>query len=453
MLSNGGLTHVGEAKRAPVQMLESGPAAGALVGAFFGARRGECRHVLAFDMGGTTAKLSVVDDGEPLVAYSFEAAREQRFIEGSGLPIRISTVELIEIGAGGGSIAHVDELGLLKVGPESAGAQPGPACYGRGGERPTVTDADLVLGYLNRGLLRRRHHADQHGGGDGRARSVWRVRSGSMRSQTRVGHPRRRQREHGERRARAHRRARPRSAPLRAAGDRRRRAGARAATSRASSASPRVICPPSAGVASALGLLVAPARVDRVRTITAFAATDLAQLETHFRELEDEALRVIAETGIGPQTAVVTRLADMRYVGQGFELVVKLPNGPYGARAGPSIEAAFELDYRKVYSRTPPGGAAELINIRVSVEAPAGSGQLQFLPAGFAKEAVEKGSRPAYFGAGGFVATTVYDRKRLGVGASITGPALIEEPESTLLLPPGCTATVQANGNIIVAVR
>src|SRR5215469_16011666 len=148
MLSNGGLTHVSEAKRAPVQLLESGPAAGALAGAWFGRQAG-LQRVLAFDMGGTTAKLALVDDGEPLVAWGFEAARQKRFFRGSGLPIKIAAVELIEIGAGGGSIARASALGTLHVGPESAGAQPGPACYGRGGTQPTVTDADLALGYLN----------------------------------------------------------------------------------------------------------------------------------------------------------------------------------------------------------------------------------------------------------------------------------------------------------------
>jgi N-methylhydantoinase A len=148
MLSNGGLTHIAEAKRVPVQLLESGPAAGALAGALFG-KRSQIDDVLAFDMGGTTAKLAVVEDGAPLIAYQFEASRAKRFADGSGLPINISTIELIEIGAGGGSIAEIDTLGLLKVGPRSAGAVPGPACYGRGGVHPTVTDANLVLGFLD----------------------------------------------------------------------------------------------------------------------------------------------------------------------------------------------------------------------------------------------------------------------------------------------------------------
>ena len=148
MLSSGGLTHVAEAKRAPVQLLESGPAAGALAGAWFGRSAG-LERVLAFDMGGTTAKLALVDDGVPLVGYGFEAARTKRFLRGSGLPIQIATIELMEIGAGGGSIARRSELETLQVGPDSAGADPGPACYGRGGTAPTVTDADLLLGYLN----------------------------------------------------------------------------------------------------------------------------------------------------------------------------------------------------------------------------------------------------------------------------------------------------------------
>src|SRR5262249_27387600 len=148
MLSSGGLASVEEAKRTPVRLLESGPAAGVLIAAHLGALDG-AERVLAFDMGGTTAKLSIVEGGKPSIGYSFEVARERRFMEGSGLPVRISTVELIEIGAGGGSIARLDDIGLLKVGPTSAGSEPGPAAYGRGGSAPTLTDAALLLVYVN----------------------------------------------------------------------------------------------------------------------------------------------------------------------------------------------------------------------------------------------------------------------------------------------------------------
>ena len=220
MLSNGGLTHVSEAKRAPVQLLESGPAAGALAGAWFGRNAGLDR-VLAFDMGGTTAKLALVDEGEPLVAYGFEAAREKRFLRGSGLPIQIATVELIEIGAGGGSIAHKSELGTLNVGPESSGAEPGPACYGRGGSAATVTDADLTLGYLNADFFLGGAMQIDRAATDARlrpSRQVARRRGGTRR----LRRARRGQREHGGRGARGHRRARPHPGRIRPAGDRRR---------------------------------------------------------------------------------------------------------------------------------------------------------------------------------------------------------------------------------------
>src|SRR5690606_3724316 len=147
-LSSGGLASVAEAKRRPIDMLESGPAAGALSAAYFGEQE-DARRLLAFDMGGTTAKLAIVNHSKPLVVHSFEAARQRRFIPGSGLPINITTIELIEIGAGGGSIAAKDSLSLLKVGPQSAGSVPGPAAYMRGGEKPTVTDANFMLGFLD----------------------------------------------------------------------------------------------------------------------------------------------------------------------------------------------------------------------------------------------------------------------------------------------------------------
>jgi N-methylhydantoinase A len=148
MLSAGGISTVETASRFPLRLLESGPAAGALASAYYGQQAG-VRDLLAFDMGGTTAKLCVVEDGQPLTSNEFEVDRKYRFLRGSGLPVKLPVIDLIEIGAGGGSIAHVDSLGLLKVGPESAGAEPGPVCYGRGGEEPTVTDADLLLGYLD----------------------------------------------------------------------------------------------------------------------------------------------------------------------------------------------------------------------------------------------------------------------------------------------------------------
>jgi N-methylhydantoinase A len=451
MLSSGGLTHVTEARRAPVRMLESGPAAGALAAAFFG-REDAGGDLLAFDMGGTTAKLSLVEGGEPLVAQSFEAARQKRFVEGSGFPIRISTVELIEIGAGGGSIARIDEIGLLKVGPESAGSQPGPVSYGLGGTEPTVTDADFVLGYLDPGyfaggtmtidmdgvraaLDRVARQADLTR--DQLAWGIHDVVNESMASAARV---------HIAERGRD-----PRGYALLCTGG----AGPVHAHGVARKLGlSRVICPPSAGVASALGLLVAPARVDRVATVgIRLDRDDPAVLEAAFRRLEDEARAVLADSGLKLETATWQRLADGRFLGQGFDLVVPLPDGPYeGPGARRALTAAFEAAYREKFELTPPDVPVEFINIRVAGRAPvAGSEVAQRAGGARGPGDAVKGRRPAYFPeAGGFVETTVYDRSRLGVGQSFAGPAVVEEEGSTLVVGPGARATVAASGNLIV---
>jgi N-methylhydantoinase A len=453
MLSSGGLTHVAEAQRAPVQMLESGPAAGAIAAAFFG-RADSGGDLLAFDMGGTTAKLSLVDGGEPRTAYSFEAARQKRFIEGSGLPIRISTIELIEIGAGGGSIAHVDEIGLLKVGPRSAGSQPGPVCYGLGGTEPTVTDADLLLGYLNpsyfaggtlaidagaaRRALTRLAQAVQL--------SVIEVAWGihdivneSMASAARV---------HIAERGRD-----PRDYALLCTGG----AGPVHACHVAKKLGlSRVICPPSAGVASALGLLVAPARVDRVATVgIGLDRGDLSALERAFRALEDGARAVMADTGLKLDAARFQRLADGRFLGQGFDLVVPLPDGPYDGRdsdgARRRLAQAFEAAYREKFSLTPPEVPIEFINIRVAVRAPVAGSEVVLQGRRRGAESAVKGQRPVWFPeAAGFVETTVYDRGRLCVGEGFNGPAVVEEEGSTLVVVPGASFAVAPTGNIVV---
>jgi N-methylhydantoinase A len=450
MLSSGGLTHVAEAERTPVQMLESGPAAGALAAAFFG-REDSQGNLLAFDMGGTTAKLSLVDGGEPLTAYAFEAARQKRFLEGSGLPIRISTIELIEIGAGGGSVASVDEIGLLKVGPRSAGSQPGPAAYGLGGTEPTVTDADFALGYLN---------PDYFAGGEMRIDTVasraalqalaarvqlslteaaWGIHdvvNENMASAARV---------HVAERGRD-----PRDYVLLCTGG----AGPVHAYEVARKLGLRqLICPPAAGVASALGLLVAPARVDRVATVGLRLDRDSpAALEQAFRRLEDDARAVMADTGLKLETATVRRLADGRFLGQGFDLVVDLPDGPYeGSEASRRrLAAAFETAYRDKFALTPPDVPVEFINIRVAVRAPvAGAEVAVHGPAGTGSAV--KGVRPAFFPARRqFEETTVYDRARLAAGDSLRGPAVVEEEGSTLVIGPGADARVARSGNIVV---
>jgi N-methylhydantoinase A len=453
MLSNGGLTHAAEAMRVPVQLLESGPAAGALVAGYYGRLEDE-RRLLAFDMGGTTAKLSLVDDGQPLVTYSFEAARQKRFAEGSGLPIRISTVELIEIGAGGGSIARADEIGLLKVGPQSAGSKPGPAAYGRGGTQPTVTDANLHLGILN---------PETFAGGtipldleagecalaglatplgldpDRLAMGIRDVVDESMTAAARV---------HIAERGRD-----PRAYAVLATGG---GGPVHAAALARRLGATRVICPPAAGVASALGLIMAPARIDRVSTVGfRLASGDLGRLEAEFQRLEAEGRALVAGTGVATAGATVSRLADGRFIGQGFDLVIPLPPGPYDtgdeAESRGRLARAFEAAYTGKFARTPPSVAIELISIRVSVTAAMPDTRVVSAEnKGF--RVATKGHRRVYLGDArdGAIDVTVYDRAALAAGFVFEGPALVEEESSTLVVPAGARAEVRPSGSIVM---
>ena len=449
MLSNGGLTNVAEAQRTPVQLLESGPAAGALVAAWFGKAEG-ADNLLAFDMGGTTAKLSLIDNGEPLIAYAFEAARQKRFVEGSGLPVRISAIELIEIGAGGGSIARLDEIGLLKVGPDSAGSQPGPAAYGQGGTAFTVTDADFLLGYLN---------PDFFAGGGMRvdmdaaraAAAALAMQAGLTAEQLAWGvHDVVNENMASAARVHIAERGRdPRRYTLLATGG----AGPVHAFYVAKKLGvKRVICPKAAGVASALGLLIAPARVDRVATVSAaLDRMDWPALEAAFRRLEAEAEVVIAETDLPPEGAAVQRRADMRCVGQAHELVVDLPDGPYAAGAAAAIREAFERSYVEKFTRPPPAVPVEMLNIRVSVTAPVPGAGVGADAAAAADRPALKGRRPVWFPEfGDRRDTPVYDRYALRPGDACDGPAIVEERESTLIVGPGGRFAVMGSGSIVV---
>jgi N-methylhydantoinase A len=447
MLSNGGLTHVSEAKRAPVQLLESGPAAGALAGAWFGRNAGLDR-VLAFDMGGTTAKLALVDDGEPLVAYGFEAAREKRFMRGSGLPIQIATVELIEIGAGGGSIARKSELGTLNVGPESSGAQPGPACYGRGGADATVTDADLALGYLNSdfflgGAMRIDKQATDKAfdalatslkvAADRAAFGVHDVVNENMAGAARV--------------AIAERGRIPSEYALLATGG----AGPVHAWHVARKLGvKRVVCPPGAGAGSTIGMLMAPARVDRVASFNhRLEGADFTVVGRVFAELEKESLDVLRLTGADLSKCSASRLADMRYIGQGSEITVALPETLTEA----ALRAEFEKAYKALFARTPPGAAIQFVALRLSVTAPMpGTGGKLELPR-HASTVARKGTRPVFFpDVAATVQTTVWDRYALAPGASIEGPAVFEENESTFIVGPGARARLLADGSILAEI-
>ncbi|KAA2212198.1 hydantoinase/oxoprolinase family protein [Teichococcus oryzae] len=444
MLSNGGLTHVAEAKRAPVQLLESGPAAGALAGAWFGRHAG-LERVLAFDMGGTTAKLALVDDGEPLVAWGFEAARTKRFLRGSGLPIQIATVELIEIGAGGGSIARPSELGTLHVGPESAGAQPGPVCYGRGGTEPTVTDSDLTLGYLNPDFFLGGTMQIDPGPAAAALESLS-TRLGLEAGRGAPGiHDLVNENMAGAARVAIAERGRiPRDYALLATGG---AAPVHAWNVGTKLGVSRVICPPGAGAGSTIGMLMAPARIDRVASRNeALGAANWAEIGATFEALEKEALEIVSGTGADLDRRNVRRLADMRYVGQGSEITVPLPE----TLDAESVLAAFEVAYRQLFGRTPPGANVQFVALRLSASAPMpGAGETLRIGGGTAGREVLKGYRRVHFPETGEVETPVYDRYALAPGVELDGPAVFEENESTFVVGPGARIGVLPDGSIL----
>ncbi|MGH7310656.1 MAG: hydantoinase/oxoprolinase family protein, partial [Candidatus Rokuibacteriota bacterium] len=327
MQSSGGIALPAEAKRLPIRLVESGPAAGALAAAQAARERGEPR-LLSIDMGGTTAKACVIDEGAPLVAREFEVARADRFKKGSGLPIRVPVIELIEIGAGGGSIARVDHMGLLKVGPDSAGADPGPACYNLGGRRPTVTDADLLLGYLDadfflggRMPLSREaaeRAVDEHivrPLGTDVTQAAWgihRVVNENMAAAARI---------HGIERGKD-----LRQYPLFAFGG----AGPVHCWQVARILKvPRILLPFGAGAMSAYGLLAAPLAFDFVRTRRQrLDAADWSTINALYAEMEAEGLALLARAGVAAADVHVRRLAEMRYVGQGHEVEAAIPASP-----------------------------------------------------------------------------------------------------------------------------
>jgi N-methylhydantoinase A len=444
MLSNGGVIGIDVAKRFPVRMVESGPAAGALAAAYYAEVLGLDR-LLSFDMGGTTAKACIIEDRAPLVVGNFEVDRIYRFKSGSGLPILIPSVDMIEIGAGGGSIASVSDLGLLKVGPQSAGSTPGPVCYGRGGTQPCVTDADLVLGYLS---------ADNFLGGDMKldlagaqkqlgelakklgtsmaeaASGIYRVVGESMTAA-----------------ARAHAVDRGidyRGLPLFAFGG----AGPVHACYVADLLeSPVVIYPPLASVLSAFGTLVTPPRLDLGRgALARLSALDWAQVKSVLSELESDARAGLASAGCKPADITLRFGADMRYLGQQNEVTTWCDTDPRGKQDVAWMRALFEDEYDKLYHLRLPEVDVEVVSWRLIASGPSASrdtsSELSATPA------KAKTVRKAHFN-GASIDTPVYQRRDLAKDQAIPGPAIIEERETTIIIMPGWTARVHATGCIM----
>ena len=450
MLSSGGIATVETAGRFPIRLLESGPAAGALAAATFGRTAGH-ENLLSFDMGGTTAKLCVVEGGAPLVSDEFEVDRVYRLKRGSGLPVKVPVIDMIEIGVGGGSIARLDSLGLLKVGPRSAGADPGPVCYGLGGTEPTVTDADLVLGYLDPGyFLGGRMRLDPDAAAEAIEREVARglgisVEEAAWGIHTIVN-------ENMANAARVHaveRGKNPTLLPLFAFGG----AGpVHAEGVAAALGAPLVVAPLGAGVMSSLGFLTAPLAFDFVRSWrSTVGELDWERANDVLGAMEAEGAALLGESGLDPDEVDHARWADMRYVGQGHEVRVRRPDGVL-ADPAPLLER-FELEYVRLYGRAGPDVPVEAINWRVVSSGPRPVLEPARSEISEAADRV-KGTRRAYFpSSGGWVETPVYHRYALRPGEGVEGPAIVEERESTLVVGPGKTVAVRPDLSLAVSVR
>lgn len=447
MMSHGGIMPPEVAAAQAIRLVESGPVGGVLAAAYF-ARRAGLKDVIAFDMGGTTAKVSVVKNGQPLVVTDFEVARAARFKRRSGLPLKISTVELIEVGAGGGSIGHKDRLGLLKVGPESAGSVPGPACYGRGGEEATVTDADLALGLLNheyflggelslypdRALQALERLGSNLGiSAESCARGIYDVVNRHMALAMRT-HVVERGFDPG------------RFALIPTGG-----AGPVHAYEVARSLNIRtIVYPPLAGVASSLGFLTAPFGTELSRSLPAsFGRVDWSKVRRLYAQMEQEAMLLLRSASPDICNAQFERRCDVRYAGQGYEVVIPVAEGELNEESEPALRARFDAAYFQRYGSRLESAAVEVLNYRLRAIAFAGSGDFN---ASFpSSPASGRRSRKAYFPEiGRFVDTPVYGRSDLAKGQPMNGPLLVEERQTTIVIGPSARAERDDNENVVV---
>ena len=452
MVSSGGFTSGEAAAETPILLLESGPAGGVL-SALNTARNNGIDQILAFDMGGTTAKACVAVGGEPLIAHSFEAARVHRFKRGSGLPILIPSIDLIEIGAGGGSIAHVNELGLLNVGPESAGADPGPACYAQGGTQPTVTDADLVLGYLNPdNFLGGEMKLDRAAAEAALVQIAARLRMRSaevawgicdivnenMAAAARIhiaekGHD-------------------PREFAMVATGG----AGPVHVVEVARKLQiPRVLATIAAGAGSCLGLLAAPARVDRSwSNPTLVTDIDWKRVSRAFREMRQDAESELASAGARDGGLKWWIGAEMRYAGQGHNVSVTLPWHEIGKSSASRVVDEFERRYRQLYGHLVPNAAPQVITWRLTGRSIMKTHRFTWGDARGSPQALMRGKRDIYLPLKRkYAPVPVYERYSLKPGTRLKGPLILEERESTLVVPVAANVTVLSDYTVCVDIK
>ncbi len=446
MLSSGGITSVETAARFPVRIIESGPTAAVISGQYYG-KLFDIQDIFCFDMGGTTAKSCLIQKGVAGVVPTFEVGRVQRFMKGSGLTIQVPVVDLMEIGAGGGSIAKISRMGTLQVGPESSGAEPGPVCYARGGQDPGVTDADLLLGYLDEAyFLGGEMTLDKEAArrsieeriakplGVDFVQAVWGIHD--LINETMAGAAKTHIAEKG---------GNPRVVTVIAFGG----AGPVHAYGLAKKlGARRLIVPPNAGVGSALGFFTAPRAFDMVRSHKV-SLNDAAfeSIEALFKGMEKEGEKNL-RMGEGLETVQFERAVDMRFVGQGSETQVAIPNGDFSLLKRESVREWFDRAYERLYGRTYPDSPVELVNFKVRACLP-----VRFLQ--FPKirkdtdgpQAAIRGTRMAYSSLSrDYVSHAVYDRYKLFAGATFAGPAVIEERESTVVVGEDAMVTVDGYG-------
>ena len=446
MLSSGGITSVETAREYPVRIIESGPTAAVIASQHYG-KMFQIKDMFCFDMGGTTAKSCLIQKGHAGLVSTFEVGRVQRFKKGSGLPIQVPVVDLMEIGAGGGSIARMSKMGLLQVGPESAGADPGPACYKRGGKNPTVTDADLVLGYLDPnyflgGTMPLDKSAAEKAIEENVAKplgaQVTEAACGihDLINETMAAAAKTHIAEKG---------GNPHIVTISAFGG----AGPVHAYGLAKKiGAPRVMVPPLAGVGSALGFFTAPVAFDLTRSHReALDDADFKQIEQLFGALEKEGAAILQEAE-KDQKIIFERTLMMRFVGQGAETDLSIDNKPFDQWKKEEIRALFDAVYQKLYGRTYPETTVEFVTFKVRASLPERPFRIPSLKnTGKSIEDCLKGERQAYsLIKKAYIPYQVFDRFKLFAGASLSGPAIIEEKESTIIVGEDARASVDEYG-------
>jgi len=449
MMSGGGLTTLEHAARFPIRLVESGPAGGAILAADI-ARECDIDDVLSFDMGGTTAKICLIENGQPERSRSFEVARMYRDLKGSGMPVRIPVIEMVEIGAGGGSVARVDDMGRITVGPDSAGSEPGPACYDLGGDNATVTDANLVLGKLDpthfaggkialspdrsRTVLDRDIGSPLGLTGHWSAAGIAEIVEENMANAARV---------HAIERGKVINRhtmiAFGGGAPLHA-GRLARKLGIRT-----------VIVPKGAGVGSAIGFLRAPVSYEVVRTLNIdFSHFDAARINTVLAEMRAEARHVVEDGADNGSELIETRIVELRYVGQGHELRVPLPPGELTRDDAAGLRHEFQRLYKQIYGLTIDDMDIQSVawSLTISTPAPAPN---KVTPTSRGPAPTAIGTRALYdAGPGEICEAPVYWRSDLAAGMELTGPAVIAEDETSTIVPDGFSANINSLGYIVL---